>query len=846
MSIAWGLDLDMSAVRLMRRDGTDWVEHSVEKIDSPDIEERLHRMIGAIDRGTPVSLFLPRDQILFTEVTLDPSEDPRGQIERAMDGRTPYTLDELSLDWELTGPNEASVAAIARDTLDEAAAFAEVRGLPIAGYSTLFAAPDFPRMPAFDGPNIAAVAAPETQTGTLVLEQPADPVTEPETAPTFATARTPSRPPDADVVNASMVATAKARLTPMASESQDAPEPTADAAPKTPVVQVDDATPVVQVKAPQMPLDPGLPIAAPNAPPRVRTDIGAESVSVHTASLTPPGSALKTRRSGAPVSTAAIFAVALFLMIGVAVLVWNYLPMRPTTAIEPPTETGQNIANGQEDAALDTAALAPSAGTQQDVEAGPVDAMPDETDLAPRVETDKAIEPDLGIVADAELAPPALADGFATAPVSVAEPAVEDALAVALTDAGAIVDIALLQPTELLMPERALPVAAPQTLVTTPAAPLPDAVDVTLSTPGETFEAAEFAALNIAPDADGLPSVDTRVPNPQTPAVLAAIQTSAPFLGPEPDIDETTEGIYFAAFELPEIATDAIALPAARSLTPDALDGLEREGLASLTPAPETGEDLPSAGPDPEPQADVGDPINDPVASAVAQALADALTGPGGLIQTSLAANLPRTAPRARPGDLVQDIERQQFGGRTRDELSTLRPPARPVSIQAETEAAPPSDQAVANSFTPRNRPDDFGALVSAARAQQEAARVAAAAALQTPDTSGAIEAARDQPSQPAAPTVRPAQPQRLNIPTSASVARAATIEDAIRLNRVNLVGVYGSPSDRRALVRLPSGRYVKVKVGDRVDGGTVAQITDKTLLYRKGNRTLSLEIPQG
>ena len=71
-------------------------------------------------------------------------------------------------------------------------------------------------------------------------------------------------------------------------------------------------------------------------------------------------------------------------------------------------------------------------------------------------------------------------------------------------------------------------------------------------------------------------------------------------------------------------------------------------------------------------------------------------------------------------------------------------------------------------------------------------------------------------------------------------------MENAIKLNRVNLVGVYGVPSDRRALVRLKSGRYVKVKVGDKVDGGVVAQITDTQLHYKKGSRLLTLSLPQG
>jgi type IV pilus biogenesis protein PilP len=133
--------------------------------------------------------------------------------------------------------------------------------------------------------------------------------------------------------------------------------------------------------------------------------------------------------------------------------------------------------------------------------------------------------------------------------------------------------------------------------------------------------------------------------------------------------------------------------------------------------------------------------------------------------------------------------------------------------------------------------------LVSVARAQQEAERVSASASLSSPDTSGAVVAALEEDSEPQNRAVRP---RSLSIPTTASVARQATIPDAIRLNQINLVGVYGAPSDRRALVRLSSGRYVKVKVGDRVDGGTVAQITDSELYYRKGNRTLSLQVPQG
>lgn len=81
-------------------------------------------------------------------------------------------------------------------------------------------------------------------------------------------------------------------------------------------------------------------------------------------------------------------------------------------------------------------------------------------------------------------------------------------------------------------------------------------------------------------------------------------------------------------------------------------------------------------------------------------------------------------------------------------------------------------------------------------------------------------------------------------IPSSANVAREATIQDGIRFQQINLVGVYGSAADRRALVRLPSGRFVKLQVGDRLDGGQVAQIGPDSLVYRKGSRNLSLQMP--
>ena len=62
----------------------------------------------------------------------------------------------------------------------------------------------------------------------------------------------------------------------------------------------------------------------------------------------------------------------------------------------------------------------------------------------------------------------------------------------------------------------------------------------------------------------------------------------------------------------------------------------------------------------------------------------------------------------------------------------------------------------------------------------------------------------------------------------------------------MNLIGVYGKPSSRRALVRLANGRYQKVQVGDRIDGGRVSAIGDSELRYKKGSRNLVLKMPKG
>ena len=127
------------------------------------------------------------------------------------------------------------------------------------------------------------------------------------------------------------------------------------------------------------------------------------------------------------------------------------------------------------------------------------------------------------------------------------------------------------------------------------------------------------------------------------------------------------------------------------------------------------------------------------------------------------------------------------------------------------------TELAVAASIKPTHRPNDFDQIVRAAIARAATAPAASA------------------PTAPA--TTTPA------IPTSASVATQATTSDALDLREINLLGISGPSNARRALVRMSNGRYITVKVGDRLDGGRVTSITDAGLTYQKGSRSYALQL---
>ncbi|MFK7869942.1 MAG: hypothetical protein AB8B58_11950 [Roseobacter sp.] len=204
--------------------------------------------------------------------------------------------------------------------------------------------------------------------------------------------------------------------------------------------------------------------------------------------------------------------------------------------------------------------------------------------------------------------------------------------------------------------------------------------------------------------------------------------------------------------------------------------------------------------------------------------------------------------PQSRPTDLIENTERATFDGLTRAELAEYRPQLRPQSAQQQALSSAslvPGDgtpnqaalaangslvtgtpQATARSLRPDARPSNFGKIVENSRSIASTAN--------TNRSESVVRTASVAP--------RAVVPK---IPSSASATREATIQNAINMRKVNLIGVYGKPSDRRALVRLSNGRYKKVQVGDRIDGGRISAIGDTELRYQKSGRNLVLKMPR-
>ena len=747
--------------------------------------------------GLHCTLVLPNDQIKYITLPADMSgDDPQQAALDALEGATPYEVEALVVDWSLAG-DHLYIAAVARETLTEAENFATQYGFNPVCFTATPEAGDYSGAPYFGvtsshdaGDPVERDQAPVRVTGSAFMPKAVFPdltKTPDKTAPLPFTS---IREPRDDLPE---TAPPKTAAEPDVSGVTDAalpiePEPTTPATPLRAVTPAAKPTSFKSSRAPHS-APPKSAKAAPVKAALVKTTPAptpapTTAPDCETARMTIFGARNRDKTSGGHRrSWRGLAALVVVSMASLAALAMITFDDGLAGLFHRPEQTRiSDIPN-------------------------PAD--PPQTNPQPLEITDPVT------ATAADETPPA------EPPTDVADGAADPAVPTPGDDAVDLAVIAALQPTD-----EASGAITPEA---TPEAITPEATPPDILAPETPSLAQQTLTL---PD-----TVELTPDEAHARYAATGIWQMAP-AGPEAPTAENLKDLYQAAID------SAVSRPKSRALPLPG--GSDTRPLTLLSP-PEPGTDFNLDGRGLVIATKDGALTPQGIRVYAGKPALVPPQRPGASAQSAATGNtldpelFRQIRPRLRPDDLAEQHERSLLGGRTRAELAKLRPKIRPQSAQeaaalaaagsgsaidaAISEAALSnlSVQVVTTSPRPTPRPEGFSEIVAQIRATQQ-------------------------------PAVTPDQPLDANavalvtptIPTSASIARTATDENVLKLRKINLIGVYGTPNSRRALVRLPNGRYRKVVIGDRLDGGKVAAISDSELHYIKRGRNVVLKLPRG
>lgn len=833
MKLEFALDLSRTGVRLRHLTAKGDPVIGEVALDDTAFDEKIAGLrqlaLDTAEGPLRTELIVPDSEILYTSIDAPgPDRATRdAAVRAALESMTPYGIADLRYDWR-TKDDAALVAAVAKETLDEAEGFAAAHGFNPVRFTARPRPGMFRGRPKFGATSSAE--APATPPADATVATAAPTVAPTEVAPTEPPTPQASTPDAPETAARPPEPSSEAASPPEASEDHlDAPAQTPAERPHDPA----EAKPASEIE----PREPGMPAPKEPAAPR-------------------PAPATKDT---APLPEAPV-----------------QFMSRRRTAEEEPAATSPDL--GDVPGRLDLRADAGEAD---------VDAQD-----APAPRTSPAATGKMGQTSSAPSIPgpdPAQDRLAANRPKDEAEaltifgaraserPA---SRGIGGLVAGVVIAVALVVGGWIGITwvtgsasEDANSIAAVEPGTTAPDA---EARDVVPPGPdgGATPPATDEAALTPAADAEATvpPSSDAAaepaLPQPLTPEAALSRYASTGIwqLSPEesaPPEADRAEDIYVSADD-PEIAlasanrmptpepprdtpSDTVAMPPAPAGTdfdltddgmvrPDPEGAVSPDGIVVYDGVPDV---IPPDRPDRAPvevrsandtEVPAVRPLRRPGKDTGSEEEAEAQTPDADESTTDDEAQAALLRPRARPEDLAAARESANAAAEASaaastaaqeviDELEDNAPADaadtaeqdESAAEEEETEIVSTNPAAVARSLSPRSRPEALEQRIAAARAS-------------TPVPSEA----RAQPT----------------APTSATVARSATSPNELRLGRMNLIGVYGGDSNRRALLRLPNGRFVKVKVGDRIDGGRVAAIDDSALRYVKGGRNITLQMP--
>lgn len=895
-----GIELLHRVQRGWRRIGRADVASETLEADLADLRKKAQEL--APD-GLATKLIIPLDQIKYTAI--DSTLTTQSDIDAKLEGATPYALDELVIDCERFG-GRTHIAAVARETLKEAEVFAAAHGFnpvsfvavpePFTFQKEVFFGPT-EMMPSILGPDAKVqrdelavmIVGTRIKSRLLVFDLPEeveeevykDDLTE-LLSGSFKPAVTPqSGPPDEaeenrsedapEVVTASVEAIDETRQDPAETEAVDEDDAPAEEVVAAPVqaIWVDHipaeyhAPKVAEVAvAPEESVTEEIEIAPVSLIPKnpnffVPVLFDSVIAEVHPQSARAPKAALRAapdagsinapklgvvtptvNRSSTPTpkarsKTPLIVAIAASIAVIVGGVIWSQ-----QQAFDAPTSQQTNLEADVATAIAENIATAPVEPAIEPVviplEAGPV--IPEITITGFGVDdTDGGTLP---VFADVSAIP------MGEAPAQTLFAAPDQPLA-ALDNPPAPEP----QPTpEVAQASVGAPILRGTVLSPADAERIYAATGVWQRSPRFLDVPSGIIGFDfLAPESYEAPS---RVTQPQVPP-LTGLETDLSFIAPaDPPpatavfarddagfIQATPEGTL-----TPDGALVIAGLPDLIITPRPQLTQQQLSRMALLAPAPE-GVDLIAGRPD----------VIPPLRPANAQLP---------VVNEEIVAQLPETEPadeaadQLTPGSVgLAGLELQNDGSLALDSSvvediseTDLRPLLRPQELASAVDPGTPditdiiagleiddatlrfdssTRLAVVLSVRPDLRPSNFETTVAAAQARLV--------------TTPTVTTAAPAPVTAAAPV----PPQDFG-PVPGGVARAATQEDVIRLRDINLIGVYGRPNARRALVRLSNGSYVRVEIGSALDGGQVTAIGDDALNYVKRGRTYAIELPSG
>ena len=883
----FALSLSFEGIRLLHRAPDGWRQVGEVAVDAEDMAAQLAALRSTATAlepsGLRSKLLIPNDQIKYMTIDTAGLSDQarREQAEVALDGATPYAVEDLVFDISNDGPR-THIAAVARETLTEAEAFATEHRFHPVSFAAQSDDHDFTGE-AFFGPTDSApkwlepgdsverdkgpfvilgdvelppadtlppkgdtaaeaenpgkaddVTADASQEGDSTSDAPAADAATPEAktadAPQPASQKPAGAPaPKAAKLDAPRVAPASPSVTPPPSKASPparakTPEASAGKA-SAPAVQK-PAAPSVEKNAAATPKPaPAVSKAPPAAPAATKApaDFSSRRSAPIVTGAAARGSVQPLSHTGGPVPDSSSLTGAKHTQPAKS-SPFGFLKRRKPRATPPPPKP---IA----------AKAAPIPGKALATGASEVDQM---TVFGARKEQSIGGKPRfLGLVLTAALLV------FLAGVAAWASVFLDDGLALSRLFGGRdTTQTASAPPPEPVVKQQVesredpiVPQAPPETTADTTVA----ALDPTLS------------------DEDGAVLDAMRVPQQLQPRELTAQEIEAKYATtgiwaiapktPKAPSMVTLDDLFMTSIDPVSTSNDAVALPTLASFGGDTVDISSAPPAAAGTSFTLDDRGLVVPSPNGTLNADgvlvfAGQPARVPPAT---------LARPGAVeeeeVEDTVVAALLGFRPKLRPEDLPEQNERANLGGVTRNELAAFRPTLRSADVikaaaaakQAEVDAAAEAAAAAIKAALPQEpvnnatqyatevskrpdtRPGNFSRIVRRAERAQPAPVTVASA--------------------PAAVTPQVVQP---SVPSKASVSKQATVKNAIKLRQINLIGVYGKPSSRRALIRLSNGRYQKVAVGDRLDGGRVSAIGEAELRYNRRGRDVVLKMPRG